>query len=169
MGLVPCCTISVSLSVPVRRCIVLIACTLVMLALGCGSKTTGITSPVNPTDTTVVVMLSSTSNDKLAQFNLQVIGLSLVNQAGKTIDVFTTLPSSTYPEFVHLNGFPEPYLTAQVPQDTYTSASVIVDSAQFTCVTLDAQGGLDTSAYAYGQTPANQVSVTLPEPITVST
>jgi hypothetical protein len=35
-------------------------------------------------------------------------------------------------------------------------------------MTLDSSGGIDNSTYAYGQTPASNVSVNFPSPITVT-
>ncbi len=111
-------------------------------------------------------MLSSTGNDQLSQFDLNISSLSLTSKSGKTVNLVTTTQN---PEFIHLNGKLEPLLTVSVPQDVYTAATATIGTAMFTCVTLDSStGGLVTSMYAYGSTPNSQVTVNLPAPITVT-
>jgi hypothetical protein len=55
-----------------------------------------------------------------------------------------------------------------LPQDTYTSATVAVGGAEFTCVTLDTDGGVQVSTFAYGYVQAPFVTVSLPTPISVT-
>jgi hypothetical protein len=56
-----------------------------------------------------------------------------------------------------------------IPQDVYTSASITVGGAKFTCVGLDSSnGGLQQSEFAYGQVPSSDVTVNLPAPITIT-
>jgi hypothetical protein len=89
--------------------------------------------------------------------------LSLTNKAGTSVSV---LPAAQQVEFMHLNGSLEPLMTVSVPQDVYTSATMSVGAASFTCLALN--NGSDTTAdYAYGYTPQNQVTVQLPQPVTV--
>jgi hypothetical protein len=71
--------------------------------------------------------------------------LTLTNQSGHTVNVFSTPLSA---EFMHLNGDVAPLLTATVPQDVYVSAAISITGATFTCVTLDASGGLELNEYA---------------------
>ena len=71
-------------------------------------------------------------------------------------------------EFIHLNGAAEPLITAMIPEDVYTAATVTVGSASFTCIALQPSGGLIISEFEYGQTPTSDVTVTLPAPIFVS-
>jgi hypothetical protein len=114
-------------------------------------------------------MLSSTANDKLTSFNGQLTGLTLTSKSGKTVTLFASDPFPQYPEFMHLNGFTEPFLTVSVPEDTYTSAAVTMGSAQFSCVSYipGSDGGLyfDTSS---DQQVSGTVAVTLPQPIVIS-
>jgi hypothetical protein len=71
-------------------------------------------------------------------------------------------------EFIHLNGSAEPLATVSVPQDVYTSATVTVGSALFTCIVQNPSNGSDTTAdYAYGYTLSSQVTTQLPGPLTV--
>ncbi len=49
----------------------------------------------------LTVLVSSTANDRLAQFNLSFTGITLTDTAGKTVSV---LAASQSPEFMHLNG-----------------------------------------------------------------
>lgn len=145
---------------------------LLMLALaGCGGS--GSNAPGSPApkgDAQVVLMLSSTANDKLTSFNGDVTGLSLTSQSGNTVTLFSSAPYQQYPEFVHLNGFTEPFLTTAVPQDTYISATVTMGDAQFSCATYTpgTDGGLSNNTYSDQQVASNQVTVTLPQPIVIS-
>ncbi|MGA7342464.1 MAG: hypothetical protein WBE72_17865 [Terracidiphilus sp.] len=130
------------------------------LTTGCGG--TGTTFSGN---TAVTVVASSTANDQLVQYSLNLTGLTLTGKSGKTVNLLTTPESE---EFIHVNGTGEPLFTTSVPQGVYTSASVTIGGAQFSCATLDSSGGLDNSTYAYGATPSSQVTVNLPAPITVT-
>jgi len=130
------------------------------LATGCGSSSPG--PPKFSGNTSVVVVLSSTANDQVTNFNLYLQTLTLTNQSGKTV----TLLSSQQPvEFMHLNGGIEPLTTVTVPQDIYTSAAVTLGGAEFVCVSQDPNGGLLISHYSgVDQGPV----VDLPSPITVT-
>jgi hypothetical protein len=113
--------------------------------------------------TKVTLVLSSTANDQLSEFDLALQAMSLTSASGKNVSVLSQTRES---EFIHVNGTNEPLLTAMVPQDVYTAATVTVGSAAFTCVTLTPQG-MVISTYAYGQTPTSDVTVTLPSHIVV--
>ncbi len=136
-------------------------------ATGCGSNN----SPSPPatssgTGTTAVTLLaSSTANDQLSQFNLSLTSITLTSQSGKTVTLSVGTQNS---EFMHLNGHAEPLVTINVPQDTYTSATATVGSAQFACAALDAKGSLNTSFFSYGATPSSQVTVHVPTPIAIA-
>jgi len=111
------------------------------------------------------VLLSSTANDKLSEFSLNVTGLTLTNKAGAQVPVIT---SSQNAEFIHSDGAVTPLTPVGIPQDTYTAATATIGAASFTCETLNSSGGLVISIFAYGYTPSSQVTVNLPGPITVS-
>jgi Domain of unknown function (DUF5666) len=138
---------------------------------GCGSGTARFSNPPKLSgNTSVTVVLSSTANDQLSLFDVELKTLTLTNQSGKTVNLL----SSNQPiEAIHVNGEIEPITTLSIPQDVYTSAIATVGSAEFTCVTLTplnspGQGGLDISTYAYGYTPDSMVTVNLPSQITVT-
>lgn len=80
------------------------------ITAGCGSSST--TVPKLSGNTAVTVMLSSTANDQVTQFDVQLQTLTLTSQSGKTV----TLLSPQQPaEFMHLNGGIEPLVTVTVP------------------------------------------------------
>lgn len=117
--------------------------------------------PGESTMTTIVV--SSAANDQLTRFGFVLNSLTLTNKAGTSVPLISA-PQQV--EFIHLNAGAEPLATVSVPQDVYTSATATVGSASFTCAVQ--QSNSDTvSTYAYGSTPDNQVTVQLPQPLTV--
>lgn len=138
---------------------------------GCGGSVP--TQPTQPQgNTKVTVLLSATANDRLTQYSLNFEDLTLTNKAGTTVNVLTTAQGATggrATEFMHLNGNSSTLVTASVPEDTYTSATLTVGGALMTCISVNTQDqSLTTSEFAYGATPQSQVTVTLPEPIVVS-
>ncbi len=152
-----------------RTCIRFLAFTVLLAAAfttGCGSSSQP-KPPVFSGNTSVTLMLSSTANSQLSQFNLGFNSIALTNQSGATVSLFSSATSQNA-EFLHLNGGTEPMVTVSIPQGIYTAATASVGPANFTCVTLASSGGLDTSTYAYGTTPAAQVTVNLPKSITVT-
>lgn len=77
--------------------------------IGCGSSSISSSSmPKLSGNTAVTVLLSSTANDGVSEFDLTIQSLTLTDQAGKTIPV---LSASSPAEFVHLNGNIEPLTT----------------------------------------------------------
>ena len=133
---------------------------------GCGTRGSNPPAPVLSGNTSVTVLLSSTANDQLSQYEISFNSVSLTSKSGKTVDLFTTSQNT---EFIHLNGQAEALLTVSIPQDIYTSATASIGPANFTCATLiPATGGLDISMFAYGYVPSNQVTVNVPTPITVT-
>ncbi|HEX4019570.1 MAG TPA: hypothetical protein VHX63_00355 [Acidobacteriaceae bacterium] len=150
----------------------LLACTAALavgLATGCGTNGSGSSStgPVLSGNTAVTLLASSTANDQLSRFNVILTSLTLTNQSGKTVTVFTTPQTA---EFIHLNGSVEPLTTVSVPQDVYTSATATLQPSGFpTCVGQEpAGGGLLTNAAIGGYTAPPKITVNLPEPITVT-
>ena len=127
---------------------------------GCGSSTPS--GPKFSGNTSVTVVLSSTANDQVTRFDVQLQTLTLTSQSGKTV----TLLSSQQPsEFVHLNGEVEPLTTVNVPQDIYSSATVTLGGAVFVCIAQVPGGGLGISNYSIvNQGP----TVSLPSPITIT-
>ncbi|HEX7288056.1 MAG TPA: hypothetical protein VF532_17860 [Candidatus Angelobacter sp.] len=139
---------------------------------GCGGSSNPVNPPVAGAPTNVVVLLTSTANDKLTQFALAITSVSLRDSAGNTVTLFND-PSrngvSGLTEFMRLNGTSQPLVTASVPQAIYTSATVKVSYCHFATVTVVA-GGLVQSFDAQGvcgQGTGN-TTVNLPSPITIS-
>ncbi len=141
------------------------------VATGCGSGSASNTiTPKLTGNTAVTVVLTSTANGQLTEFDQEIQNLTLTSQSGKTVTLLSTQQPS---EFLHLNGGIDPLITTTIPQDIYTAATATIGGAQFTCVTLipasDPDGpALGTSTYAYGYTPASQVTVNVASPITIT-
>jgi hypothetical protein len=139
------------------------------MTAGCGSGVAPTGSGGNPPPTeansAVTVVLSSTAKDQLSEFQIEFQSITLTTIAGQTV---TLLSQSQSSEFIHLNGTAEPLLTVTIPQDVYTSATVVLGAAQFRCVSLDQSGSMNISTFSYGITPPSNVTVTLPAPISVS-
>jgi hypothetical protein len=113
----------------------------------------------------VSLVVSSDANDQLTIFAAQVQSVTLTNSSGHSVTLFN---NPLFLEFMHFNGGAGPLATATIPQDTYTSATVAVGGAQFTCDYIDASGGRNDATFAYGYMPAGHVTATLPQPITVT-
>ncbi len=143
-----------------------------LATIGCGSGG-GAKTPPPPQfsgNTNVTVVASSTANDQLSQFDLQIQTLTLTGQSGNTVNV---LSGSWETEFMHVNGLVQPIATVSIPQGIYTAATAVIGGASFTCETVmpadsDTPGNLDESTYAYGYTPNSQVAVNLPSPVTIT-
>jgi hypothetical protein len=146
------------------------------LAAGCGSA--GMPSvtvpPPAPPPTSVAVVVSSTANAQFTNFYVDITSISLTNQAGIMVTVLAAPQSNAFTqtqeaEFIHLNGQIAPFLTAMVPQDVYTSATLTYTYAQFTHVRLTASGGLETVTDAIGGPDSipQTASVNLPAPLAI--
>lgn len=137
------------------------------LIAGCGGGSSALSSGGSTLtgNTTVTLLATSTANDQLSQFSMQLTKLTLTSQSGKTV---TVLNQSMTPEFIHLNGGVEPLASASIPQDVYSSATLTLGGAEFTCIALQPSGGLQTSQFAYGTVPVSAITVNLPQPITVT-
>jgi hypothetical protein len=118
-----------------------------------------------PAVTKVTVVLTSDATDQFTQYDAVLQSITLTNSSGKSVAL---LSQSLGTEFVHINSLVEPAITGTVPQDTYTSATVNIGAAQFTCLTINAEGGVQDSTFAYGYVPASNVSVSLPAPVVVA-
>jgi hypothetical protein len=137
-----------------------------VLLAGCGSNVTAVGGggPVAAQSTSVTLLASSTANDSLFEYSTALESLTLTSQSGKTV---TVLGSPVYTEFIHLNGVAEPLATANVPQDVYTSATLSISYAYFTCAGAAANGKPTSQGYQ-SYPSASSVTVSLPSPITVS-
>jgi hypothetical protein len=161
---------------PVSTVLSLLSVLCVYLAAGCGSAGMPLATvpPPAPTPTSVTVVVSSTANGQFTNFYVDITSISLTNQAGTTVSVLAAPQSNAFTqtqeaEFIHLNGRMTPFLSAMVPQDTYTSATLTYSYAQFTHVRLNASGGLNTVTDAVGgiNSIPQTASVTLPAPLAI--
>ncbi len=116
-------------------------------------------------------MLTATANDQLSEFDLGFQGIGLTSESGKTVTLLSAPASGPVlgAEFMHINGTAEPLVTADIPQDVYTSATVTLGAqADFVCLALGPMNGeivLDTTTY--NATPS-AATVNLLSPITVT-
>ena len=156
---------------PAQR--VLMVGLLILLAamglLGCGATSSQLSPvpshPPGRTGTPVVLLATSTANDRLVQFQFQITGVTLTAKSGRSVSL---LSNTIFPEMMHLNSVVEPLSTVTLPRDTYTSASISVGSAQFVCTSYDPVQGLQTSTFVYGAVPSSSVHLTLESPISVA-
>ena len=143
------------------------------LLIGCGGGSQVAPPPVKAGTTNVMVVLTSTANDKLTQFKMGLTTISLNDSAGNSVSVFSQPPvpigSTQLTEFTRLNGAAQLLGTATVPQGTYTSATVKIAACQFATV-APASGAVALSIDAEGlcgQGTGN-TTVNLPSPIVIS-
>jgi hypothetical protein len=102
------------------------------LLTGCSNSVapSGVTN-VGTTAATVPVLITDAPSDQLAAFTLTLNSIVLTDSAGKTASI---LPSATTIEVTHLNGIQAPLVTASIPEDTYTSATITFSSPQITYI-----------------------------------
>jgi len=143
--------------------------TFAAFATGCGSSSMSKSSaPVLSGNTLVTVVLTSTANDQIPQFDVGFQNISLTTQSGSTVSLLSS-PNQAGAEFIHLNGIAEPLATNTIPQGIYTSASITLFGAEFVCIALgpvDGEESLNTDWYSILSTAP--VTVTVPTPITVT-
>jgi len=151
---------------PITLTILLVA---VGITTGCGSGSSagGGGGQKLSGNTSVTLLLSSTANDQLSEFDLEFQGVTLTSQSGKTVSLLSAQQPS---EFMHLNGAIDPLITTTVPQDVYTSATATIGYGLFVCIASGVVDGQPSLAFDYynSNVPAASVTVTLPTPITVT-
>jgi hypothetical protein len=139
------------------------------LIVGCSSGGSSGASPPGGSVaavTKVSIVLSSDASDEYTDYQAVLQGVTLTNSRGESV---TLLSQPLGTEFVHVNGLVEPTITATIPQDTYTAATVTVGGAAFTCVGINTEvGGLLVSTFADDAVSAGFVSVSVPAPISVT-
>jgi hypothetical protein len=140
-------------SIWIRRTVLAEALTagaLLALVAGCASSVTGSGNGPQPARTTTVALLaSSTANDQLWNFSLNIEAMTLTSSSGKTVSI---LNGPVQDEFIHVNGSAEPLATVSIPQGTYTSATATVTSANPACADqtpgfLNVNGALNEFEY----------------------
>jgi hypothetical protein len=141
----------------------------VTLSTACGSSSMSKTAPLTG-NTAVTVIISSTANDQLAEFDLGFQSITLTSQSGKTVTLASSSTSGPPldAEFMHLNGTAQPLLTATIPQDIYTSATMTLGGGAFVCLALGQVDGEQTlSSATYSLFPPT-ATVNFPSPLTVT-
>ena len=116
-------------------------------------------------NTVVSLLLSSSSNTHLSQFNINFSSISLTSKSGNTV---TLLAAPQNPEFVRLNGNSEPLVTVTIPQDVYVSATANIQGSSAVCIDLNSTGGLQTNGFRSGAIPESSIAVNFPSPITIN-
>lgn len=150
----------------------LVACAIPLA--GCGSMSPPMTPPPPPSPTPVNLLLTSTANDKLVQFDLSIVSITLFDKAGNSVTLFKNANLGTgsigATEFMHLNGVLEPLVTASVAQGSYTAAIVTAGYCDLTYVTDTPTSGLEifTDADLQCGQGTTSATVNLPSPITIS-
>ena len=162
-------------STSLRQYLVMPLVFLLTCLAGCGGSGGGMQPNPNPgAMTTVTVLLTSTANDQLADFHIEVTGLTLTNKAGQSVTVLNNPDAANDVlggfEFMHLNGAFAPLVNATIPQDTYSSATVTVARCQFANVSVAPSGGILTAYFAQGlcSQGTGLTTVNLPLPIIIS-
>lgn len=143
---------SVSRSLSVCSCAFLLA----GLALaGCGG---GGSAPTVSGKTAVTVMATSTANDQLFNFPIEINSLTLTAQDGTSVPLIS---SPIGEEFIHLNGKAEPLVSLVIPQGTYASASLVAGEMDPAC----AGPAIFNGALQSNGNPT--VKVNLPQPLQI--
>jgi hypothetical protein len=122
--------------------VTLISLALALAACGGGSNsTTPNSSPSSPTlNTTVQVGLGDSPADWLTTFGMTVNSIMLTNSNGSPVSM---LSAPTQMEMIRLMGTVQPVSIMQVPQGTYTGATVSISSIQM--------GYMDPATHQYMQ------------------
>jgi hypothetical protein len=147
----------------------LLVCISAVLVTGCGSggapPSGGGSGPTPGGSTQVTLLLSGSANGFPLDFRIALGSLTLVNQSGKTVTVFTNQQTT---DAVAHNGHPVPLLTATVPQDTYTSAQFTDNQIDLTYL-MNSPGSIDVvDNETLGDCCQSTPTVVLASPITIS-
>ena len=138
-----------------------------LLLNGCGggssSSTSGGGGGTTPTaKTTVAIQVSSKANDQLSQYTMTIQSIALTNSSGST----TILNNAVNLDFTAANGNAYPVAVVQVPQGTYTSATINIAAPGFAHAYTSSTGP-SNERYSTSNQPTT-ATVNLPSPITIS-
>ncbi len=132
--------------------------------VGCSAGVNGSAFPGNTINTSaktsVPVLITDAPNDQLLTFSLTLNSIVLTDTAGKTASI---LSAPTTIEACHLNGVQEALVTASIPQDTYTSATITFSSPQITYIDSTGQ-----KVQASPTLTTTSFTTTFTTPITIS-
>jgi hypothetical protein len=136
------------------------------LTMSCGSRGEQMWPSGN---TQVTMLLTSTANDQLSEFDLSFQSITLTSQSGKTATLLSapTSEPGRDAEFMHLNGTAQPLVTTTIPQDIYTGATVTLEGGAFVCIAVgqvDGEQTLSSATYTLFPTTA---TVNLASPLRV--
>jgi hypothetical protein len=108
--------------------LVLLVLALVVLA-GCGGSSSSHNGGSNPASTALQVNVGDDPSDRVAALLVSINSVTLTNSTGSTVSV---LASPTAVEFMHLMCALQSLSLVNVPQDTYTKATITIASATVT-------------------------------------
>ena len=98
-----------------------------LLMLGCGGSTSSSPNPnPQPNTTALQVNLGDAPSDRLVAVSMTLESMTLTKSGGGSV---TVVSSSTPVEMMHLMGTVEPISLMNVPQGTYSGASISISSA----------------------------------------
>ena len=117
-------------------------------------------STVNAPAVSVPVLITDAPSDQLVAFSLTINSINLDDSKGNTASVLST---PTTIEICHLNGIQAPLVTANIAQDTYTSAVITFSSPEITYI--NGAGAAITVSPTLANT---SFTFTFPTPFTVS-
>lgn len=132
---------------------------LVLLLAGCGSSN-HVTTPVGPSNLTI--QTGDAMNDQVVKFELTVTSIVLTGTGG-TSNTPNLLSRPTEVEFEHEAGTFEPLSLANVPQGTYSGATIMVSNPEVVAVV----NGVPTKLTA--TLSSSTINVTFTSNITVGT
>lgn len=102
-----------------------------LVVAGCGGGTSVADSNPRPATTAVQVNLGDDPADRLLAINVVVDSFALRNASGGTVPV---LPAAVNMELMHLQGTVRPLTVANLPQGTYSAATMTLAAATVTFV-----------------------------------
>lgn len=115
------------------------------LILGCSNAAAPTSNVVTAAVASVPVLITDAPSDQLVSFSLTLNSITLTDTAGKTASILST---PTTIEITHLNGIQAPLVTASIPQDTYTSATISFSNPQITYISATAAPVVSTPTLA---------------------
>jgi Domain of unknown function (DUF5666)/Domain of unknown function (DUF4382) len=133
---------------------------LASITAGCGSGS-GSSAQSNAATSPVQVSLGDAPSDWMMAFAMNVKSITLTDSNGATVNVLT---SATPMEMMNLTGTVQPLTTANIPQGTYTQATINVAPVSM--------GYMDPTTRQYVQKPLSGTysgTVTFNPPMTVGT
>jgi hypothetical protein len=132
-----------------------------LLLTGCSTSVVpGTGNNIGSQAVSVPVLITDAPSDQLVAFTLTLNSITLTDSTGKTASI---LPTPTTIEICHLNGIQAPLVTASIPEDTYTSATLTFSGPQIAYINSSGQPVSVTPTLA-----TTSYTFTFPTPFTVS-